>query len=377
VNGASTAFHLTQKGLRDVLVIDSRGLSAGMTGKSSTVIRQHYGHRVTAEMARDSLKFFQRFDDTTGGHAEFKTVGLVGVGREGDLPTMRAVVDMLQAIGVETHMVSVADLRELEPEMALEDVAGGCYELDAGYADPVGTVAGFLHWALEHGARSWLDTTVHNVIVESGQVVGIETSRGRVDTRRVILAAGPWIVGFARGAGVELPIRASRHPVLVFKHRRGRRPSHVIFDLAQIMYSRPEGRDLTLVGTLDMAHSQEDSDPDNYVEQPTLEEVARWGELLINRFPAYDDVDAMRGWCGIYEYSPDWHHIIDELPSARGCWIVCGTSGHGFKLGPAVGDIVSDLVLGRTPRYDVTEFHLDRFGTGQPVVNRYAGTIVG
>src|SRR5579864_5243458 len=94
VNGAATAFHLTQKGCRDVLIVDNRGVAAGMTGKSSAIVRQHYGHTVTAEMARDSLKFFQRFDEITRGHAEFKTVGMLGFGGADELETMRSVVEM-------------------------------------------------------------------------------------------------------------------------------------------------------------------------------------------------------------------------------------------------------------------------------------------
>src|SRR5207249_2987823 len=153
--------------------------------------------------------------------------------------------------------------------------------------------SGLLRWATDHGATSWLDTTVERVLTEDGAVVGVETSRGTVASRNVVLAAGPWIVGLARTVNVELPIRSSRHPVLVFRHPSGRRPRHIIFDLPQIMYSRPEGRDLTLVGTLDMAHSQDDADPDRYNEQPTFDEVSRWGELLMTRFPPYDDIEAM------------------------------------------------------------------------------------
>lgn len=377
VNGAATAYHLVQKGMRDVLVIDSRGISAGQTGRSSTVIRQHYGHEVTAAMARDSLRFFEHFDEVTGGHAEFRCVGMVGVASERELGTLREVVEMEQRIGINTKLVGVPELHELEPGMDLSDIVGGCYESDSGYADAVGTCAGFVKFATEHGATAWLDTTVQRIVVDGNKVVGVETSGGAVATPRVVLAAGPWIVELARTVGVDLPIRTSRHPVLVFKYKSGKRPSHVIFDLPQIAYSRPEGKDLTLIGTLDMAHSQEDANPDSYNEQPTFDEVSRWGELLMNRFPGYDDVEAMRGWCGIYEYTPDWHHIIDEVPGVRGCYVVCGTSGHGFKLGPAVGDITSDLVLGRKPPYDVRGFRLDRFAAGQMVVNKYEGTIIG
>jgi glycine/D-amino acid oxidase-like deaminating enzyme len=143
------------------------------------------------------------------------------------------------------------------------------------------------------------------------------------------------------------------------------------------MYLRPEGTDLILVGSLDIAHAENDADPDDFETQPNFDEISEWGQMLLTRFPKYDDVETRRGWCGIYEFTPDWHHIMDELPTARGCFVVCGTSGHGFKLGPACGDIMSDLVLGQTPGYDLTDFRLDRFATGHAIQNTYSETIIG
>ncbi len=377
INGASTAYNLAAKGVKDVLVVERGSVASGPTGASSAVIRQHYGHRVTAEMARDSLRFFQQFDDLTGGHAEFKTCGAIIAGPEEALPTIRDVVDIQQGLGIRTSMIGRDDIRELEPDMRVDDIAGAAWEPDAGYADPVGTTAGFIKAASAKGTRCWLDTVVTGLLAEGGRVTGVETTRGNVYSNRVVIAAGPWCVPLARDVAVEIPIRSSRHPVLVFEHRSGKRPKHILFDLGQVMYVRPEGSALTLVGTLDVAHSQDDANPDRFDAQPTLDEVSEWGSMLLVRFPEYSDVAVRRGWCGIYEYSPDWHHIIDELPSAAGCWIVCGTSGHGFKLGPAVGDIVSDLVLGRSPRYDVSDFRLDRFEQDHGIENRYAKTIIG
>jgi sarcosine oxidase subunit beta len=377
VNGAATAYHLAKKGLTNVLVIDKGTVAGGPTGASSAIVRQHYGHEETARMAMDSLHFFQNFEELTGGNAEFKTCGMVIVGSEEKLGTVREVVQMQQRVGIRTGMVDRDQILELEPDMFIEDIAGGAWEPDAGYADPVGTTSGLLASAVAGGAKTWYDTAVAELLISGGAIAGIVTSRGRVNCERLVIAAGPWTPGLARSVGVELPIRASRHPVLVFEHPSGRRPQHILFDLNQIMYSRPEGADMTLVGTLDMAHSQGDANPDEFDRQPTLDEISDWGEMLLTRFPEYTDLETRDGWCGIYEYSPDWHHVIDELPSARGCWIACGTSGHGFKLGPAVGDIVSDLALGRTPRYGVEDFSLARFAAGEQIQNRYAETIIG
>lgn len=377
VNGAATAYYLVKKGLTKVLVIDKGMLAGGPTGASSAVVRQHYGHEVTASMARDSLTFFQNFEELTGGHAEFKTCGMVVVGSEERLGTVRDVVEMQGRIGIHTGMVDCNEILELEPDMSMENIAGGAWEPDAGYADPVGSTAGLMDSAVAGGARAWYNVAVTKLLVENGATVGVETSRGRVLTDKVVMAAGPWSPAMARSVGVELPIKSSRHPVLVFEHPSGHRPQHILFDLNQIMYLRPEGSNMTLVGTLDIAHSQDDANPDDFDRQPTLDEISQWGEMLLTRFPEYTDAETRNGWCGIYEYSPDWHHIIDELPTATGCWVVCGTSGHGFKLGPAVGDIVSDLALSREPAYNVEDFKLSRFDAGVRIANRYAETIIG
>ncbi len=377
VNGAASVFSLVEKGVRDVLLIERGGIASGPTGASSALIRQHYGHEVTARMALDSLKFFQRFGEVTGGHAEFKTCGMVIVAPEVALPAIRACVEMQQRIGIRTNMINIEELRRLEPDVMVDDLAGAAWEPDAGYADPVGTTTGFVHWATQHGATAWLNTAVDTLVTEGDRIVGVETSRGRVSTDRVILAAGPWTASLARSAATSLPIRASRHPVLVYKRPDGSPPRHILFDIGQRMYLRPEGSDLILVGSLDIDHAENEADPDDFERQPNFEEISEWGQMLLTRYPSYNDVETRRGWCGIYEFTPDWHHIMDELPTARGCFVVCGTSGHGFKLGPACGDIMSDLVLGRTPKYDLTDFRHDRFATGHAIQNTYSETIIG
>lgn len=377
VNGAATAYHLARKGARDVLVVERAGIASGPTGASSSIVRQHYSHEVTAKMALDSLRFFQRFDELTGGHAEFKTVGNVIAAPPRSLATVTGVVAMQQRIGIRTEIIDLGRLHELEPDMRTDDLAGGAWEPDAGYADPVGTTAGMLQWAVAHGATAWLQTPVIRLVVRNERVVGVETSRGHVATERVVLAAGPWSIPLAAAAGTKLPVRASRHPVLVFQRKGRSRPEHIVFDLVNRMYLRPEGIDLILVGSLDIAHSEHDDDPDDFDHGATFDETSSWAAMLLDRYPEYEDVSVRRGWSGIYEFSPDWHHVIGELPTARGCFVVGGTSGHGFKLGPACGDVMSDLVLGRTPAYDLHEFRIERFEGGAPIKSKYADTIIG
>jgi len=112
-----------------------------------------------------------------------------------------------------------------------------------GNADPVGTANGFLASALSGGAAVWRDTPVTRLLTDGDHVVGVETPHASVFAERVVVAAGPWTARLARDVGVELPIRSSRHPVVLFECSAGQRARHVVADAPNQVYL-PEGADL-------------------------------------------------------------------------------------------------------------------------------------
>ena len=378
-NGAAIAYHLASKGVRNLLLIEKGAIAAGPTGMSSALVRHHYGDSLTAQLARDSLRFFETFDQTLGAHSDFQKCGAISVGSEVVLDRLRAMIREHDNLVSPVHDVDTHELRALEPEMDLEGMSGGLWESEAGFADPVGTCAGFVKAAQAKGLRCWFNTTVHDVVLARGRVAGVRTTRGMVQSDRVVIAAGPWTLSLVKNLGISLPITATRHSVVTFLHSGEKRPKHIVFDLDQGMYLRPEGQRLTLVGSM---HSRMEStsavvddvvhDPDSFETRPTFELVSNWTEKFLHRYPQYLGAAVHGGWCGLYDQSRDWHHIIDEAQSAEGCWLVCGTSGHGFKTSPAVCDAVSDAVLGLSSKYDIRPFGLSRFAETTSLSNQYA-----
>ncbi len=362
INGAAILYHLARRGVRDCLLVERGRIAGGPTGVSSAVVRQHYQSELYSRMALDSLRFFQHFAELTEGEAGFRPIGYVLVAREREMPALRATVAMHQRLGIRTSCLTAAQIRELEPLVRVDDLGGGVFEPESGYADPAGTAQGLVSWAVARGARVWRDTSVTRLLTEGDRVVGVETPRGSVRAARVIVAAGPWTAGLVRGVGMELPTRPSREPVVTLECQAGMRPRHVVADVANQIYLRPEGADLLLVGGLASAPIGTDADPDAFDARPTNADIAFFSERALAGFPALGSARSRGGWAGIYDMSPDRCHIIDELPSARGCFVVCGTSGHGFKLAPAVGALAADLVLDRVPPYDTSVFRSSRFG---------------
>ena len=138
--GLSIAHHLAVAGARPT-VLEARILGAGSTGRSGAILRQHYSHELTACMARDSLQIFAAFEDYCGGSAGFVRTGMALVVRAADSEALRQNLRMQTGLGIRTSLMSAAGLAEAVPGLEATDDVVGCFEPDAGYADPLATLA--------------------------------------------------------------------------------------------------------------------------------------------------------------------------------------------------------------------------------------------
>jgi sarcosine oxidase subunit beta len=380
ITGTSAAFQLAQRGL-SVALIEKRFIASGATGKSSAIIRQHYSNQVTARMALYSLRVFQNFADAVGGNAGFITTGFVVLVDMKDRVGLAENVAMQQGIGVNTRVVSSDELRELEPGIAQARDAVGAYEPEGGYADPASTATSFAQAAQRHGAVAYLDTSVLNVMMDGGRVTGIQTSQGEIHAPAVVNCANAWAPAIGRMVGVNLPIEASRHQVATFQRPLTHAQPHLTAaDFVNQTYYRPEGALLTLVGSIEASEAEQKSDPDHYNESVDYEFVEDAAQRIRNRFTYMDHALSKGGWSGIYDVTPDWHPIIDEIPSGSGFFVAAGFSGHGFKLGPAVGVMIADMVMrasSPTSGLERALFRYARFAENQPVRGKYEYSIVG
>jgi sarcosine oxidase subunit beta len=373
VTGCSIAYHLVRRGTRDVVVVEKNFLASGATGKSSACVRQHYTTPETCRMVLYALRFFERFAEHTGGHtASFTRVGyLLGVDDRLRAPMEKSVA-LQQSMGIDTRLISPAEMREIEPRVRVDDFVAGCYEPEAGYADPSQTTHGFAAAARAGGARILEQAEVLGLTATAGRVTGVKTSRGDLQAPVVINAAGTWGDRIGRMAGIEIPITVCRHKINFFTRPAGATDPHpLVYDFVKNIYTRPETGGLTLVGPLDPEELNDRADPDRYNEGVSFEETAEAMERAMHRFPVMEHGEVAKGYAGCFDVTPDWHPILDESPLG-GFYLAVGFSGHGFKLSPAVGDMVARLVVdGKTPTDDVHAFRFSRFAEGRPIRGTY------
>src|SRR5262249_4830420 len=253
VTATCTAFHLTKRGVRDVLVVDKSFVASGGTGKSSACVRQHYTTAETCRMIRCALDCFQRFEELTGGHqCGFRRTGyLLGVDDKMRKP-MEASVTLQRSVGIETRLVSPDEMHDIEPRLHIEDLVAGCYEPDSGYCNPAETAQGFARAARDRGARLLQETEARGVLTDRDPRTGGATTRGEIRAPRVVNAAGLWGARIGAMIGVDIPISVCRHKINIVSWPEAvRRPHPMVYDFVNNIYTRPELGEHILVGGLD------------------------------------------------------------------------------------------------------------------------------
>ena len=373
VTGTSIAYHLAARGMHEVVVIDKSFVASGATGKSSACVRQHYSTMETCRMIRHALDFFEHFEERTGGGScGFRRTGyLLGVD-ERMRPPMEVSVALQRSAGIDTRLVSPAEMREIEPRLYIDDWVAGCYEPDSGYCNPAETAQGFARAARARGARVLEDTEALGILTAGDRVTGVMTSRGPVHAPRVVNAAGLWGARVSAMVGVELPISVCRHKISIVSWPQAAIGPHpMVYDFVTNIYTRPELGEHILVGGLEPEEALDLADPDHYKEGVSLDESTDALARVSRRFPVLENGHIARGYAGCFDVTPDWHPILDRV-GPEGSYVAAGFSGHGFKLCPAVGHMMAALIAeGPAAHPDLAAFRLSRFAEGKPIRGTY------
>lgn len=378
IMGCCTAFELAGRGM-NVALLEKQTIGAGPTGKSSAIIRQHYSNELTARMAKYSLDVFQNFEEIVGDECGFTQTGFLLLVDAEDKAGLEANVALQRKVGIDARLLDTAETVALMPGIKTADLLAAAYEPESGYADPYLTVNAYARAARRRGATIAQNTEVTGIRMAGGAVQGVDTTGVAYDAPVVLNCTGAWGAQVARLAGVDVPIDSCRVQVSTFRRPVGEEAPHpVVADFKNAVYFRPETGNLTLVGLIDPEEANAVVDPDRFRQGLDDDFVLESGQRLVNRYPAMEQGESMGGYASLYAITPDWHPIMDELPPGSGLYVCSGFSGHGFKLGPAVGKMLADMVTGADPgELDPGLFRNGRFAAGEAVRGQYDYSIVG
>jgi len=366
VMGASIAFHLARRRAGKIVVLDKDHVGSGASGRSSALIRMHYTFPLEVQLALTSLHVFQNWQEIVGQPGDFRKTGFVRLVHPKETEMLKLNVEMQRKLGVKVELFDRGELRTLEPDWNVDEVELAAYEPDSGYGDGAAVAGDFLGAARAMGAQYFSRTKATGFITDRGRIRGVSTKQGTISARTVISATGPWTQPMFLQAGYELPIEGEYHQVAILRNPPGMKGGGcACIDSVTATYFRSDGQDKFLLGDF---FGKRPVDPDDFPQRASDESLEEVIERACRRVPKLAGAEIMRGVTGVYDMTPDSRPLLGEIPGIGGLYVCAGFSGMGFKISPAIGLVVSELVLdGKGKTVDVSAFRPDRFRDHHPI----------
>lgn len=366
VMGASIAFHLARRKAGSIVIVDREHVARGASGRSSALIRMHYSFPPEVRLALVSLHMFENWQEIMGRPGDFRRTGFVRIVHPNETERLKRNVAMQRELGARVELLDRRALQSIEPDWSVDDVNLAAYEPDSGYGDGAGVAGDFLEAAREMGVQYFSRTQVTSFNQGARGIEGVVTDRGTISAPVVIAAIGPWSRSLFHAAGYDPPIECEYHQVAMLRNALDMKGGGcACIDSATATYFRSDANDKFLVGDF---YGSRPADPDNFPQIASSESLAEIIERAARRVPKLSRAEVMRGVTGIYDMTPDSRPLLGEIPAIAGLYICAGFSGMGFKISPAIGLVMSELVLdGAAKTVDIRAFRPDRFAEGAPI----------
>jgi sarcosine oxidase, subunit beta len=369
INGAAIAFFLAKHGVRDIVVLEADTVAHGASSRGAGIIRTYYQHDGEARLAQISLACFQNWASEIGGECGYRATGFLWLAGPADAEVLKENVARHRRMGAETEYLPAPAIAELQQHLSTEGIAGAAYEPQAGYGNPRQATLALKAAAERNGARFFEHVAVTRLVERSGRIVGVSSTAGEIVSPVVVLAAGAWSAPLAASVGLELPVFSVRMTTGIIRHEPFVSAAMTWIDSVSDTFYRPTGTPgLAHISVRDQRHNSQISTKGfDFAEHVDRQAEIEGIERLRRRIPGLLATPA-RVWAAFDGVTPDKRGIYGES-GIDGLFLCVGGNYKGFKIAPAVGRVMADLVIGgSTDLVDLSPFALSRFaGLSAPV----------
>ena len=363
VMGASAAYHLAQRGLKNIVLLEKENFfGQGATGRCAGGVRYQFSTEINVKLSIASLPMIERFKEEIGQDVSYKQCGYLLVAtNENEVNVFKHNVEMQNSLGVSTELISGDEVRRRLPLMRLDDALAGTFNPKDGVVDPNSVVQGYISAAQKMGVQVFTGAEVIGINLKGDSVEEVRTSIGAIKTRIILNTSGPWSGQIAQMAGIQLPLVPLRRQMFTTSPLKELPQDFpFVIDFARSLYFHREGEGL-LIG---MSNQNEKPGFDQNVDEDF--ELVNL-EAAIERMPLVEKAQRASHWAGLYEVTPDAHPIYGSTP-INDFYVCTGFSGHGFMHGPISGKLMSEFILdGKYSSLDVSMLDLKRFEEGRMI----------
>jgi sarcosine oxidase, subunit beta len=360
VMGASSAYHLAERGMTDVVLLEREPfLGAMSTGQCAGGVRHQFASEINVRLSQQSIAMLEQFPEEMDQEIGLRFDGyLILLSSDESVSAFREAVQMQHGLGVNTRWLDKSDAARMVPLLDLHGVVAATFYERDGLCDPSSVVQGYAAAARRKGVLVATEAGATNVERRAGSFL-VHTPKGAVETPVLVNACGAWAPEVGRMVGVEIPIQPIRRQMTVttpLPEVPSDFPFTIFFD--ESLYFHREGAGI-LTG-----QSNRDETPGYKLDVDTEWETVHF-EHAMARFPLLENAGVLSRWAGLYEVTPDAQAIFGRVPTVEGFYIMAGFSGHGFMHGPAAGLLMAEEVLdGKAHTIDIEPFRYERFLDG-------------
>ncbi len=361
-HGLATAYYLGKNhGIRNVAIIEKGWLGGGNTGRNTTIIRSNYLQDPSAAIYDKALQLYETLSQDLNYNVMFSPRGLLMLAQthhevRGYLRTAHA--NALQ--GVKTEFIGPEKVKELVPIINLAGprypVLGALHQPRGGTARHDAVAWGYARACSAMGMDIIQQCEVTGIRSERGQVVGIETTKGPIRTKKLGMVVAGHSGQLAEMAGFRLPIEAVALQALVSEPIKPCMDVVVMANTVHGYMSQSDKGEMVIGGGTDGFN--------NYTQRGSFHHIEETVRALIETFPMISRLKMLRQWGGIVDMTGDRSPLISQTPLGN-CFINCGWGTGGFKAIPGSGWAMAELMAKGEPGPLAEAFNMWRFKEGQ------------
>ena len=343
--GVPAAWAMARSGLK-VLVVDK--LASGGQGSNKSAIggiRATHSEPAKIRVCLRSCEIASTWQSTVGDDIEWTTGGYSFVAyrkREADI--LKGLLETQKAQGLDIDWLEADQLLSVIPALNQDGLLGGTFSSSDGHCSPLLFGHAMARQALKEGAEFRFHESVTSVDLRDGKVCGVTTDRGQYSAPIVINAAGAWASVIGRMVGLE-------HPVVPDSHEGGITEPVASFLRPMVVDIRPTDRSSNCyffqLATGQVAFSLT---PKPLIKGFDCHETSDFlpmvSRRMIKLIPRLAGIRARRTWRGLYPMTPDGAPLVGWSEDVRGYLMAIGMCGHGFMLGPGLGEVLDRVVRG-------------------------------
>lgn len=367
--GCSVAYHLTQLGWKDVVLLEQKTLAGGTSWHAAGLVTQLRSSRTLVDIARYGVELYPLLESKTGVSTGFRQTGSITVARSiGRMDELRKTISLAHCFGVEIEEISLRKVGEMLPLIKKDDLVGAVHIPNDGQTIPTATA-----YALAEGARMGKATLLENVKVtgilqRDGVVRGVSTEQGDIKCEKVVNCGGMWAREIGRMCNVSVPLHAAEHMYLVTNSM------NVPYDMPSIR--DPDGhiyfrRDIEEMGAMLMGGFEPvakpwgmNGIPADYnfsLLEPDWEHFKLFWDNAVERVPSMNQAGINRFYVSAESFTPDNRYIMGEAPELRNFYVAAGLNSTGIAGAAGVGKAIAEWVVEGKPTMDLSEVDIRRF----------------